>query len=152
MVGALRFEAPGRAYAGLQKITSSQPASRIAGPLKLLRWCRNLDRKVRQQVEACGPGYTEVHDISAVDPNAKVAFDRVSKAYDAAANPVSSATNGRPSNEEILRSGRMSVLKLLGFAFVFGLVAKLMQRSFLFWFFIGAITEMILVGADLMPY
>ena len=123
-------------------------------PLRPLRWCRNVDGRLRQQVEACGPNATEVTDISAVDPNAKIAFDKVTKAYDAAARPVNAAAVAasaqRADDKEILRKGWMSILKMLGFALVVGLVGKMTGRSFVFWFFIGAIVHMVLVAAAVL--
>ncbi|MCK9688064.1 hypothetical protein [Scleromatobacter humisilvae] len=120
-----------------------------------LRWCKNVHGQLRQQVETCGPNATEVTDISAVDPNAKVAFDRVAKAYEAQARPIgaaASAASEHPSDKEILRKGWISIFKMLGFAFVVGLVGKLMQRSFLFWFFLGVIAHIVLVAAAVISF
>jgi len=129
-------------------------------PLKPLHWCQDSEGKVKSQIEECGPGLTEVSSISTIDENGKVAHEKLGTTLDTPANPVTGVTssptpspaNERNSDKEVLRQGQKSWLKLLGFAFAFGLIAKLMQRSFLGWFFVGALVHIVLVAANVLSF
>lgn len=69
--------------------------------------------------------------------------------------PVQTAS-ARAASPSPVGSHRLGYIKnpwawLLGFALAFGLVAKLLGRSFTRWAVLGALTEFILVGLDMMP-
>jgi|GEM_PF-4809158 len=140
-------------------------AAGLAGPvsssaaevLKVVHWCKASDGRVGQRVDGCRLNETEV-DVSAQDPAAQVAFDRVSKAYVAAAHPVvatmqaqAPTANAQPTDEEIMRYGRMKLLRTLAFIVAGGLVFKLLlKRSFLLGGLVGFLVELFLVGIAVM--
>lgn len=59
-----------------------------------------------------------------------------------------SAEKSATENEDIMKHGRKSLLKLLGFAFVFAILAKLTGRSFFRWFLVGAGVHFLLVALN----
>ena len=68
----------------------------------------------------------------------------------ATAEPQAVPEAPRKTDKEILHDGNMSILKLLGFGLVFGVVAKLLKRSFWGWFVFGVVLRFLLVAANLM--
>jgi hypothetical protein len=56
-----------------------------------------------------------------------------------------------PAKTDILKQGQHSLLRLLGFGLVAGLLAKWRERSFLLWFFFGCILSVVLVALNLLP-
>lgn len=62
--------------------------------------------------------------------------------------PVSESA---PSTKEtVLKNGQKSLFKFLAFGLVFGILAKLLRRSFFGWFCIGLIAEVVLVALNLI--
>jgi hypothetical protein len=56
-----------------------------------------------------------------------------------------------PSTKEpVLKNGQKSLIKFLAFGLVFGILAKLLRRSFFGGFFIGLIAEVVLVALKLI--
>jgi hypothetical protein len=141
----------------------SHPLSSIAAEmqLKVVHWCKDGSGRIGQRVDGCRFNEAEV-DVSAPDPNAQVAFDRVSKAYDAAAHPVVAATpvqaQAQPpdarrerSDEEVMHYGRMKLLRTFAFMVAGALVFKLLlRRSLLVGALVGFLVELVLVGAAVM--
>jgi hypothetical protein len=68
-----------------------------------------------------------------------------------AASEPETASTPAPSRDDILKQGRHSLLRLLGFGLVVGLLGKWRERSFVFWFFLGCILEVVLVALDVLP-
>ena len=77
-------------------------------------------------------------------------------ASSAPAGQVVQQGGGAPMDEarkkQLLREGQMAWLKLLGLALVFGIVAKILGRSFWRWFVIGAVTWIVLVALDVVSF
>lgn len=149
------------AFLALAAVGLSGPVSSTAADvqLKVVHWCKSPDGRVGQRVDGCRINETEV-DVSAQDPAAQVAFDRVSKAYDAAAHPVVGAqvqapalptAQARPTAEETMHYGRMKLLRTLAFMVAGALVFKLLlKRSFVLGAVVGFLVELVLVGAAVM--
>ena len=139
-------------------LSAPLPSTAADVQLKVVHWCKDTDGRLGQRVDGCRLYETEVRDVSAQDPNAQVAFDRVTKAYDAAAHPIVAPTQAqtpaaRPqrTDEEILHYGRMKLLRTLAFMVAGGLVFKLLlRRSFLLGALVGFLVELVLVGAAVM--
>jgi hypothetical protein len=61
------------------------------------------------------------------------------------------AARPQPSDDEIMRHGRMKLLRTLAFVVAGGLVFKLLlKRSFLIGGLVGFLVELVLVGAAVM--
>ncbi len=137
-------------------LSAPLPSTAADVQLKVVHWCKDADGRLGQRVDGCRPNETEVRDVSAQDPSAQVAFDRVTKAYDAAAHPVvapaqTPAARPQRTDEEILHYGRMKLLRTLAFMVAGGLVFKLLlKRSFLIGALVGFLVELVLVGAAVM--
>lgn len=64
--------------------------------------------------------------------------------------PEIEAANAR--KDELMKHAGTSLFKLLGFAFVVAAIAKMTGRSFIFWFFLGAILRTGLVAANVLSF
>jgi hypothetical protein len=51
-----------------------------------------------------------------------------------------------------MKQAQMSWVKLLGFALIFGFIAKMIGRSFLRWFFVGIILHILLVAMNVFSF
>jgi hypothetical protein len=120
------------------------------------------------QVEPCGPGQQllrtgRVRDNGTIEDNnpspvidVRPEAQRTPSAAPAQAAPAQPArAQAAPSTQ--VETHRFGYIKhpwawLLGFALVFGLVGKMLGRSFNRWAIVGALTEFILVGLDLLPF
>lgn len=117
------------------------------------------------QVEPCGEGQQllrtgRVRDDGTIEEdNPPAAIDVRPEAEPAApaqaapAEPV--GAEAAPSSQT--ESHRFGYIKhpwawLLGFALAFGLIAKMLGKSFIRWAIVGALTEFVLVGLDLLPF
>ena len=129
-------------------------------PLKPLKYCKAADGNVTAQNEDCPFGTTEVSSITTSDGTGKAVHAPLGTTMDSAAAPApqaaptaqtatpSAATPSEsPSDKEVMRKGRKSLLK----AFIFGLVGavalRLMGRSLILGFFLGVVLEIVLVAA-----
>jgi hypothetical protein len=119
------------------------------------------------QVEPCGAGQQQLR-TGRVRDNGTIEEDNPPPAIDVrpqaerapAAAPVQAApaqsARAQAAPSPKTETHRFGYIKhpwawLLGFALVFGLAGKMLGRSFTRWAVVGALTEFILVGLDLMP-
>jgi len=119
------------------------------------------------QIEPCGEGQKllstgRVRDNGTIEddkppavPDLRSEAERAGPAEPAQAAPAK-AVPAQAASSPPLQSHRFGYIKhpwawLLGFALAFGLFAKLLGRSFNRWAVVGALTEFVLVGLDLMP-
>lgn len=127
--------------------------------LKVVHWCKAPDGRIEQRVDGCR--YNETDADASAQAGAQAAFQRVSTAYDAAAHPVvatapvqapaQATAQERPSDEEIMRYGRMKLLRTFAFMVAGALVFKLLlKRSFVLGAVVGFVVELVLVGAAVM--
>ena len=130
-------------------------------PLKPLHSCQDSQGQVKEQIEDCGPGQTEVSSITSMGADGKAVRAKLGTTLETPATPAepvaqatpsasAASTNDAISDKATLRRGQKSVLKLLAFALAFGLIAKLMQRSFWRWALVGALVSVGLVAANVM--
>ncbi len=66
--------------------------------------------------------------------------------------PVVAAATPAVSDKEILKQARKSWMKLLGFALIVAVIAKVIGRSFWRWFFVGIILHIVLVAMNLLSF
>ena len=122
-------------------------------------WCKNPNGVAALQLESCAPGM-ELRS-EPVGPHGAVASPRpvqpavvpeasgVPKAQDAArlSSPAVEETVTAPGKEprgDTLKAGLLSILKLLGFGLVLGLIGRLMGRSLWRWLVVGCLLWIVL--------
>jgi hypothetical protein len=127
--------------------------------LKPLNWCKHADGVTRGHIEPCGPDTTVGTSISTAQIGQKKEATDASSELNANtaaqdATPALSTATEEPaaSDKGMLKQGRQSWLKLLGFALVVGIVAKLLGRSFLRWFSVGIIAHITLVSLNVLSF
>lgn len=129
-------------------------------------WCKGSPSA---QLEPCAPGMEErsaplnengtfagkpVEGSIVIDKPTAPAPSSTEPVY-APADPAADAdkeNDKKKRDKETLKEGQASILKLLGFGLVFGLVAKVLGRSFWRWFVLGALLRIVLVSLNLMKY
>ena len=129
-------------------------------PLTPLNWCKHADGITRSQIEPCGPGTTVGSSINTNQPNEGAAMGNApaaqangnSLAPTATPAPVVAAATPAVSDKEILKQARKSWMKLLGFALIVAVIAKVIGRSFWRWFFVGIILHIVLVAMNLLSF
>jgi hypothetical protein len=107
-----------------------------AGSAEQLYWCKQSNGNQHAQKEPCAPG-TEVRPVAA-DHGVK-ATRPVEEAQPAVQPPP-------------VQEGYKPLLKILAWGLVFGVLAKLVRRSFFLGFFFGIILRIVLVAADLINF
>jgi hypothetical protein len=127
-----------------------------APQLKVVHWCKGVDGRLKQRVDGCPPGETEVRDVSAQDPNAQAAFERVTKAYATESDPVGRSVREADDrrarhNDEVMHWAHLRMLRTFGFILLGGFAFKLLlRRSFLIGGAVGFVVEAVLVGAAVL--
>lgn len=134
-------------------------------PLKPLHYCKDSDGRVRDQIDDCGPGTTEVSSVFTPGANGKPEFQKLGTTLESApaaaaapatpsaretASAIPASANAQAGADDVMRQGRKSLFKFLAFVLVFGIAAKLTGRSFLRWAIVGAVVNFVLVGANLI--
>jgi hypothetical protein len=127
-------------------------------PLKPLNWCKHADGHVRGQIEPCGP------DTPAASSEDTVRDALAGAAAGSAVDPLGTASPKSPaasasesaqkaeSDKLLMKGARKSLLKLLGFALVFGVIARLIGRSFVRWFLVGIVLHIVLVAMNVLSF
>lgn len=124
-------------------------------PLQPLHNCKHSDGTFAMQTDPCGAGTTEYSSIMQRNADGTGTYLPLGATMNDTPNTASTpAPAAKPavSEKEIMEKGRKSWLKLLGFAFIFGIVAKLIGRSFWRWFFVGIVLHIILVALNLLSF
>lgn len=114
-------------------------------PLERIKYCKGSDGQTRGQNGGECPAGTE--DVTKPDP-----FARKEAPAQAPAEPAVSSTPPKISQQkqdELQKKANSITLKWLVVAFVFGIIGKLMKKSFVLWFILGAIFHIILVAANI---
>ena len=116
-----------------------EPTSKDMLPLQRLHYCKHADGQIYTQREECGKDALEVimEVEKKLNPNVT-------------AIPLSDqqVTEIHSSRSEMW----MRLLKWLGFALVFGIVAKVLNRSFFLWAFLGLIVRAVLVALHVFAF
>lgn len=128
--------------------------------LKPLHWCKDAEGKVKYQNGECEPGATEVSSVATINADGTRTHeklgttletpDRQSAPRNATPSVPTPVETAKPANngDDVMRQWRKSVLRLLGFAFFFGIIAKFTGRSFFRWFFVGIAMHFLLVALN----
>jgi len=120
-------------------------------PLERLHWCKNSQGKVNYQRENCPVGTTEVSSIVSTNDDGTITYEKLGATLDSSPEPKMVKTNiPADDSEEGMKAWRKSILRMLGFAVVFGIIAKVTGRSFLSWFFIGAGVNFALIVTNVL--
>jgi hypothetical protein len=141
-------------------------------PIEPLHYCKDSEGKVKAYREECEFGTTEVSSIRKFNADGSSTHLELGATMDGAASNGSEKTSGtanrtdinaiptedastettEPTNngEGAMKKGRM--FRMLGIAIAFGVIAKLIGRSFLLWFFLGAGVDFLLVVLNVLPH
>jgi hypothetical protein len=130
-------------------------------------WCEHSNGSVFAQREPCEPG-KEVrrgrfvpggNGLIESEPVAGVVAETdIPNRKPIAETPLNTApatslaVTAEKTDKDVLREGQISLLKLLGFALAFGLIAKVLGRSFWGGFVGGAVLRIVLVSLNLMKF
>lgn len=131
------------------------------GDLKIIYRCKSNTGRDFAVVDSCPPGSTEIeHFHGTVYPDGR--YESTAKPVDlsiqslpaqpASAAPPEARRSIRDSIASRMKDSRASLLRALGIALLFGVIAKLRDRSFIFWFLMGLFTDVALVGAGVFQF
>ncbi|MFZ6734764.1 hypothetical protein ACO0LG_22765 [Undibacterium sp. Ji42W] len=124
-------------------------------PLKPLNTCKSANGTTRDQIEPCGPGETAITgyvEVGGSDnaskplPNNEVQITSSESKTEAKNEPGT----GNQSDQKANFWKRLG--KLLGFAFVAGIVATFFKRSFFLGFILGLVLRLSLVALNIMQF
>lgn len=136
--------------------------------LKPLHECKGANGKIQSQVNPCDPGtevkdrfrapsdaHDELDELAKRRPDIKAKLDKLEDRDGAStadkSDPVSQNDSEKQSDEKQLnKQWRKSIMKLLGFGLLLGLLAKLTGRSFIRWSIVGIALHFILVAANII--
>ena len=121
-------------------------------------WCKHDNGAVYGQKDPCAPGMevrsskatnglSEGQAVQSATPNPPVEAPKSAAEVAAAEPPATTA-----DNQATLKRGQQAWLRYLGWALVFGVIAKLFKKSFLLGFFLGFVLRIVLVAADLVKF
>ena len=120
-------------------------------------WCKHDNGAVYGQKDPCAPGMevrtskatnglSEGQEVQSAAPTAVEAPKSAPEVV--AAEPAATTAD----NKDALKQGQLAWLRYLGWALVFGVIAKLFKKSFFLGFFLGFILRIVLVSADLVKF
>ncbi len=139
-------------------------------PLQELHNCKHSDGKFMMQVEPCGPDTTEYSSLLQMNSDGKGTYlplgstmdgPPVAPATQAATGVATKPIPGSVGNaaelspeaqKKEMADFRKRMAKWLGFALIFGIVAKLIGRSFFLWFAFGFVLRMVLVALNVIAF
>lgn len=130
-------------------------------PLQPPHNCKHSDGHFAMQKDPCGSDSTEFSSIMQRNPDGTGTYLPLGATMNDTpntANLPNTANTPNPvaksevSDKDVMETGQKSWLKLLGFAFIFGIVAKLISRSFWRWFFVGIVLHIILVSLNILSF
>ena len=124
-------------------------------PLQPLHNCKHSDGHFAMQTDPCGSDSTEFSSIMQRNPDGTGTYLPLGATMNDTpntANTPDQVAKPEVSGKEVMEKGQESWLKLLGFAFIFGIVAKLIGRSFWRWFFVGIVLHIILVSLNILSF
>lgn len=136
--------------------------------LKTYHECKDTDGKIRRTADPCESWETledqfkapkdahdELDDLVKNRPDLKAKLDKLDQEDNASATKKSTKENKSESEKQteekqLNKQWRKSMMKLIGFAVLLGLLAKLIGRSFIRWFIVGIVAHFLLVALNVI--
>ena len=118
-------------------------------------WCKHDNGAEYGQKDPCPPGMEVRHSAAVNGVSEGLPVESATPSPSEAPSSAPQVTAVAPAaadDKDTLKQAQVAWLRYLGWALVFGIVAKLFKKSFFLGFFLGFILRIVLVAADLVKF